>query len=155
MGQPRYQEVSAADIPVVQKEGVTVRLVAGEYGGIHGPVTEIAASPVYMDVTLNPGAAISLPVQMGHAAIAYLFEGEALFGSNGEGQPVQSVHMLVFDDGDLVEVQAGPDSQARFMLMAGAPFNEPIVPYGPFVMNTQEEIQQTLMDLRNGTFVQN
>jgi hypothetical protein len=129
--------------------------VAGEYEGIRGPVTEIEASPVYMDVTLEPGVKINLPVQMGHSVIAYIFEGEALFGSNGEEQLVSSVHMVVFDDGDLVRVQAGPEVQARFMLMAGAPFGEPIVPYGPFVMNTQEEIQQALIDLRNGTFVQN
>ena len=63
--------------------------------------------------------------------------------------------MIVFEDGDLVSVQAGAGSHARFMLMAGAPFNEPIFPYGPFVMNTQEEIMQALADLRNGTFVQN
>jgi quercetin 2,3-dioxygenase len=155
MGQPRYQEVSAADIPAIEKNGAKIRLVAGEHAGIQGPVTEIEASPVYMDVTLNPGAAVSLPVQMGHTAIAYLFEGEALFGAEDEGELVQSVRMLVFDDGDLVEVQAGPGAPARFMLMVGAPFGEPIVPYGPFVMNTEQEIQQTLMDLRNGTFVQN
>ena len=155
MGQPRYQEVSAADIPAVLKEGTRIRLVAGEYESTLGPVSEIAASPVYMDVTLEAGAAISLPVQLGHSAIAYLFEGDALFGANGEEQPVQSVHMVVFEDGDHVRVQAGPDSPARFMLMAGAPFGEPIVPYGPFVMNTQQEIQQALIDLRNGTFVQN
>ncbi len=155
MGQPRYQEVSAADIPAVQKEGARIRLVAGEYESTLGPVSEIAASPVYMDVTLEAGASISLPVQQGHSAIAYLFEGEALFGANGEEQPVQSVHMVVFEDGDHVHVQASPEAQARFMLMAGAPFGEPIVPYGPFVMNTQQEIQQALIDLRNGTFVQN
>jgi redox-sensitive bicupin YhaK (pirin superfamily) len=63
--------------------------------------------------------------------------------------------MLVFEDGDHIRVQAGAGSQTRFMLMAGAPFKEPIFPYGPFVMNTQEEIQQALTDLRNGTFVQN
>jgi quercetin 2,3-dioxygenase len=155
MSQPRYQEVIAADIPAIRKDGARIRLVAGEYEGVQGPVTEIAASPVYMDVTLEPSAAVSLPVQLGHSTIAYLFEGEGTFGPEGEGELVQSVHMIVFEDGDLVEVRAGPEAPARFMLMAGAPFNEPIVPYGPFVMNTQEEIQQALIDLRNGTFVQN
>lgn len=61
--------------------------------------------------------------------------------------------MLVFDDGDHLNVQTGAESSVRFMLMAGAPINEPIVPYGPFVMNTQEEIQQAFEDLRKGTFV--
>jgi hypothetical protein len=63
--------------------------------------------------------------------------------------------MLEFEDGDHVRVQTGAVSNVRFMLMAGAPFGEPIFPYGPFVMNTQDEIQQALADLRNGTFVQN
>jgi len=62
--------------------------------------------------------------------------------------------MAVFEDGDHVRARAAVDSPVRFMLMAGAPFNEPIFPYGPFVMNTPEEIQQALRDLRNGTFVQ-
>jgi hypothetical protein len=154
MSQPRYQEVSVADIPIIEQDGARIRMVAGEYAGVHGPVSEIAANPIYMDVTLQPGAEVSLPVQMGHSAIAYLFEGECLFGANGEDQPVNSVHMLVFEDGDHVHAHAAADSTVRFMLMAGAPFNEPIAPYGPFVMNTQEEIQQALIDLRNGTFVQ-
>jgi redox-sensitive bicupin YhaK (pirin superfamily) len=157
MGPPRYQEVSAETIPAVENRGEKVRLVAGEYGGIKGPVTEIAASPLYMDVTLEPGASLCLPVAEGHTTVAYVFEGEGLFGSDdaGQGEFVQAVRMVVFDDGDQVRVQAGPGSPVRFMLMAGAPFKEPIVPYGPFVMNTTEEIQQALMDLRNGTFVQN
>lgn len=157
MSQPRYQEVTAATIPYAEKEGAKVRVVAGEYEGVRGPVTEIAASPVYVDATLEPGAGIELPVPAGHTAVAYLFEGEGLFGVDeaGQGEFISALHMIVFGDGDHLRVQAGPASAARFMLMAGAPFGEPIVPYGPFVMNTAEEIQQALVDLRNGTFVQN
>ncbi len=157
MGQPRYQEVNAAAIPTVEQAGVKVRLVAGEYQHTHGSVTEIAARPLYMDVTLAPGVEFCQPVPLGHTAIAYLFEGAAWFGLDdaGAGERVQAVHMLEFGDGDHLRVRAADDSHARFMLMAGAPFKEPIVPYGPFVMNTQEEIRQALADLRNGTFVQN
>jgi redox-sensitive bicupin YhaK (pirin superfamily) len=72
---------------------------------------------------------------------------------HGQGEPVQSVRMLVFGDGDAIRVQAGETSPVRFMLMTGAPFKEPIYPYGPFVMNTREEIEQALSDLRSGTFV--
>jgi quercetin 2,3-dioxygenase len=141
---------------VVEVNGVSVRMVAGEYAGCQGPVTQIAAQPVYMEVTLQPGAELCLPVPAGHTAVAYLFEGSAWFGLDaaGQGEPVDSVHMVVFDDGDHLRVQAGENESARFMLMAGAPFKEPIFPYGPFVMNTQAEIQQALLDLRNGTFVQ-
>jgi len=157
MSRPRYQEVIADSIPQIEKDGVKVRVVAGEYQGVRGPVTDIAAQPLYMDVTLEAGAQFELPIPAGHSAVAYLFEGEGLFGMNeaGQGEFVQSVRMVVFEDGESLSVQAGPAGQARFMLMAGAPFKEPIFPYGPFVMNTQEEIQQALLDLRNGTFVQN
>jgi len=157
MSRPRYQEVIAASIPTVEKDGVKVRVVAGEYGGVQGPVTEIAAKPLYMDVTLDPGTVFTLPVPEGHTAVAYLFEGTCFFGGDGQGQGefVEGVSMVVFGDGDRVEVQGGTDSAARFMLIAGAPFKEAIVPYGPFVMNTQEEIMQALADLRNGTFVEN
>ncbi len=156
MSQPRYQEVSAVQIPCVDKHSAKVRVVAGEYEGIQGPVTEISARPAYLEVTLEPGTQITLPVSEGHTVIAYLFEGEGLFGLDGDGKGefIQAVRMVVFADGDHVRVQAGANSPARFMLMTGAPFKEPIFPYGPFVMNTQEEIQQALLDLRNGTFVQ-
>jgi redox-sensitive bicupin YhaK (pirin superfamily) len=149
MGQPRYQEVNSSTIPVVQREGVTIRLVAGEVDGIRGPVTDIAASPVYMDVKLAPGSNFKYPIRRGHTTLAYVFQGGGEFG----GQAVESVRMAVFhDDGEAIEVRSKLGIQ--FMLIAGAPFREPIVPYGPFVMNTVEEIQQAISDLRNGTFVQ-
>jgi hypothetical protein len=109
-----------------------------------------------MDVTINPGAKFDLEVPEGHTSVAYVFEGEGLFGG-GEDEPgefVPAIHQLVFTDGNQLCVQTGAASPVRFMLMAGAPFKEPIFPYGPFVMNTQAEIQQALADLRNGTFVQ-
>ncbi len=155
MSQPRYQEVNSDTIPVVEKENVRVRVVAGEYEGIRGPVKEISANPLYVDVALAPGAEICLPVRVGHTALAYVFEGEGIFGldDHNRGENVQAVRMVAFEDGDRVQVRASADSPVRFMLMTGAPFKEPIFPYGPFVMNTQEEIRQALEDLRNGTFV--
>jgi redox-sensitive bicupin YhaK (pirin superfamily) len=157
MSQPRYQEVNSDSIPTAEKNGIKVRVVAGEYEGVQGPVTQIAARPLYMDVTLEPTEEIRLPVPTGHTVIAYVFEGEGLFGLDDEGQGefINAVHMVVFGEGDEFRAQTGAGSSVRFMLMSGAPFKEPIFPYGPFVMNTQEEIQQALIDLRNGTFVQN
>jgi redox-sensitive bicupin YhaK (pirin superfamily) len=87
-------------------------------------------------------------IPAGHTALAYLFEGEALFGD----QTVSAVRMLHFADGDHLHVRT-ENTPARFMLMAGMPFREPIAPYGPFVMNTREEIQQALIELRDGTFI--
>lgn len=157
MSQPRYQEVSADSITTWVGDKVKVRIVAGEYAGQKGPVTEIAAKPLYMDVTLEPGGEITLPMPQGHTAVAYLFEGQGEFGldGNGRGERVEAVRLIVFAEGDRLRVRATAESNARFMVMAGAPFGEPIAPYGPFVMNTREEIQQALADLRNGTFVQN
>jgi len=157
MSRPRYQEVAAKTIPTIDKDGARVRVVAGEFAGVRGPVTEIAARPLYMDITLQATAEIDLPVTPGHTAVAYLFEGTGLFGLDdaGRGEEVEAVSMVVFGDGDHVRIQASPASPARFMWMAGRPFDEPIMPYGPFVMNTREEIMQALADLRNGTFVQN
>jgi redox-sensitive bicupin YhaK (pirin superfamily) len=159
MSQPRYQEVSAATIPTVEMDGVKIRVVAGEVAGVKGPVTEIAASPVYMDVQVEAGKEFTYPIPRGHTTMAYVFEGEGLFydGENSQGEAdllVNSVAMIRFEDGDLFRVRTHPESSVRFMLIAGAPFGEPIVPYGPFVMNTVEEIQQALYDLKNGTFVQ-
>ena len=148
MSHPRYQEVGAKTIPVFEKNGCCVRVVAGTLEGIHGPVTQIAADPIYLEVNLERGANFSLPVPKEHTVLAYIFEGEGVFGDT----KVLPVKMAVLGAGNRIEVQAD-DSPVRFMLMAGVSFKEPIVPYVPFVMNTREEIQQALADLRYGTFV--
>jgi redox-sensitive bicupin YhaK (pirin superfamily) len=136
----------------MEVEGAKVRVVAGEYGGMQGPVTEIAARPLYMDVSLEPGAAFHMPVPQEHAVYVYIFEGEAAFERDGDA--IGAVSMVVYGEGESLRVKASPETKARFLMMAGAPIKEPIVPYGPFVMNTQEEIQQAFIDLQNGTFVQ-
>ena len=148
MSEPRYQEVSDLTIPAVEKDGAKIRLVAGTIDGISGPVTKIAAAPLYMDVQLAPDMEWSLPTPEGHTVVAYVFEGEGVFSD----ETVSSVMMIKYEDGDHIHVKT-ENSPVRFMLMAGAPFKEPIVPYGPFVMNTEEEIYQALADLRAGTFV--
>jgi redox-sensitive bicupin YhaK (pirin superfamily) len=133
---------------VFEKNGGSVRVVAGMVGSLRGPVTEITANPVYLDVMLEAGAKFSLPVPKEHTVLAYIFDGQGIFGGTG----VTAVKMAVFGEGNQVEVWAG-NSPLRFILMAGAPIGEPIVLYGPFVMNKREEIQQALADLRDGTFV--
>jgi len=150
MDPPRYQEVAAGGIPEVHLAGVNARIVAGEYFGVSGPVTEIAANPLYMEIYLEPDAMFELDTPPGHTAAAYLFEGKAFFGPQGE--PVEAVSMVVFEQGGSIRIGAPFDRPARFMLFTGAPYGEPIVPYGPFVMNTMEEIRQTMEDLRSGNF---
>ncbi|HEX7541132.1 MAG TPA: pirin family protein [Anaerolineales bacterium] len=148
MSRPRYQGVGTDTIPVFEKNGRRVRVVAGRVGSLRGPITEITANPVYLDVMLEAGAKFSLPVPKEYTILAYIFDGQGIFG----GTEVTAVKMAVFGEGNQVEVLAG-NSPLRFMLIAGAPIGEPIVPYGPFVMNTREEIQQALADLEDGTFV--
>jgi redox-sensitive bicupin YhaK (pirin superfamily) len=150
MTRPRYQEVLAARIPVIEHEGgAQIRLVAGQVGETRGPVTEIAADPSYLDVTVASGAAFDYPITSGHTAFAYIFEGRGSFA----GKEIAAAHLAVFGDGDRVQVVAGPDG-VRFLLASGLPLGEPIARYGPFVMNTRQEIEQALRDLQNGTFVQ-
>ncbi|HLO15528.1 MAG TPA: pirin-like C-terminal cupin domain-containing protein, partial [Anaerolineales bacterium] len=108
----------------------------------------IAASPLYLDLQLAPDMEWTQPIPSGHAALAYVFSGEGVFS----GETVEAVKLLKFTDGDHIHIKT-ENNPVRFMLIAGAPFKEPIVPYGPFVMNTLEEIQQTLQELRNGTFI--
>ncbi len=148
MSPPRYQEIKAEQIPTLEKSGARIRLLAGTLDGAQGPVTDVAASPLYMDVQLFAGGRFVLPVPQGHTVLAYLFEGAAEFSNDY----LESVRMIAFHD-DGGGVQAYSETGARFLLMTGAPFKEPVVPYGPFVMNTMEEIQQTLRELREGTFI--
>jgi redox-sensitive bicupin YhaK (pirin superfamily) len=155
MTRPRYQEITSAQIPVTEREdGVKIRVIAGTADGVRGPVTEIVADPTYLDITIPQHGSFTQGVERGHAAFAYIFEGEAIFGiaEHNEGRTIRHPKLVVFNDGDYVQAQA-TDQPVRFLLVSGKPLNEPIARYGPFVMNTAEEIQQALVDLRNGTFV--
>jgi redox-sensitive bicupin YhaK (pirin superfamily) len=150
MTRPRYQGISSTEIPQVALDGgVTVRVITGEIQGAGGPVTGIAADPTYLDVMVPPGSSFTRQVARGHTAFAYLFEGEASFD---EDQTIAHTRLAVFGDGDHVRVVTG-ESAVRFLLVSGKPLNEPIARYGPFVMNTRQEIEQALSDLRRGTFV--
>lgn len=155
MTQPRYQGVPSRLISEVAKEdGVRIRVIAGMVEGVAGAVTDIAADPTYLDVLVPRGASVSLPCQEGHTAFAYVHQGEGLFEVDGREDRVAipSPHLLVLGDGDRVEARSSGE-QLRFLLVSGKPMHEPIARYGPFVMNTREEIEQALQDLRNGTFV--
>ncbi|MEJ2759439.1 MAG: pirin family protein [Anaerolineales bacterium] len=154
MSPPRYQEFTAGEIVEVQQPSLKTRLVAGNFADQTGLTTDIAAQPLYMDVTLEPDSEFHHDIPSEHTTIAYVFEGEGLFGvdDSGSGEFVPAVRMVVLGDGDSLRVQTGANKHVRFMLIAGKPFHEPIVPYGPFVMNTEAEIRQVFEDIRNGTF---
>jgi len=155
MCRPRYQNIDSDQIPeVTRKNGVKIRVISGEVDGVGGAVAEIYADPIYFDVTVPKDGSFSHAIQPDFNVFAYVFEGMGLFGPPGEAEEkaVGNPHLVVFSAGDSVHVRTTNQS-VRFLLLAGKPLNEPIARYGPFVMNTKEEIKQALADLRNGTFV--
>jgi redox-sensitive bicupin YhaK (pirin superfamily) len=156
MTRPRYQEIPSGRIPKIRREdGTKIRVIAGTVDNVSGPVTEIAAQPTYLDVSLPAHASFSHTIARGHTAFAYVFEGEGVFGltNEEEGETCTHPRLVVFDDGDSVRVVT-TNQPVRFLLVSGQPLYEPIARYGPFVMNTREEIEQALRDLQNGTFVE-
>ena len=153
MSAPRYQNIHAKEIPIVERDrGASIRVIAGSVDGMTGPITGIVAEPTYLDVTLAGDGSLVLSIPRGHSAFAYLFDGEARFDA-AEATLVTAPKLIVWSDGESIEVLT-EKKLARFLLVSGKPLNEPIARYGPFVMNTQQEIQQTLRELQQGTFAQ-
>lgn len=155
MSNPRYQEVNSENIPTVERDnGVRIRVIAGTVDDLQGSVTEIAADPTYLDAFVPANTKFNHPIPEGHTAFAYVYSGDATFGvtDDDEGEQVSAPHLVVFGDGDAVQIRTSVDD-VRFLLISGKPLNEPIARYGPFVMNTEAEIEQALSDLRRGTFV--
>ena len=114
-----------------------------------GPVTEIAADPIYLDVSVPAHAQLRVPR---HALATRRWHTSSRARARWAASVVRGPKLLLFGDGDAVEVRTG-EQAVRFLLMSGQPANEPIFRYGPFVMNTREEILQALRDLQEGTFV--
>lgn len=158
MTEPRYRGVESSEIPKIEHEdGGVIKVIAGEYEGVEGAVTDIYADPTYLDVYIPKKSALEIPVKQGQAVLAYVFEGEGVFGNfetnlPQKGTRVPATEMVIFDDGDLVKVCADKEP-VRFLLISGKPLNEPVARYGPFVMNTHEEIEEAIHDLQNDTFV--
>lgn len=149
MTAPRYQDIAPEAIPEVAPAAcVSVRVVAGRYGDTEGPVNGIVTQPLYLDIALAPGTAIEVPVPSGHNAFAYVFEGP---GVALGAEPLGRGELAVLSDGDTVSLAAG-EADARVLLVAGKPLREPVARYGPFVMNTRQEIIQAVEDFNAGRF---
>ena len=153
-----YRDIPASEIPkVTLAPGGEVKVIAGtlELDGrsTHGPVNgggaKLSTDPLYLDVRLPAGAKLNLPITAGHSAFLYIYEGGANIGTAGEAKPLPHRAAGVLSDGDSLEVQAGARG-VQFLLLAARPLNEPVVQYGPFVMNTREEIEQAVADYRDG-----
>jgi len=156
MKDPSYRDIQAGDIPVVDFPGGTARVIAGtldsEGKQTAGAVTEISTQPLYFDVRLEKGATFTHAIPAGHNAFVYVYEGAlAADTDNGTGFSSLAQNSLgILSAGDSITVFA-KDGPARFLLLAGKPLNEPVVQYGPFVMNSREEIDQAIRDYQAGT----
>jgi redox-sensitive bicupin YhaK (pirin superfamily) len=127
-----------------------VQVIAGSSHGVDGAVQREGTEPLYLDIDLPEGASFEQPLPAGHNAFIYVFRGEVVV----EGKAVSQARMAILDNAagaDGVRIKAGPAS--RLLLIAGRPLNEPIAQYGPFVMNTQEQLFQAVEDFRAGRFV--
>ncbi len=152
MMDPRYRDIKAADVPVIEAAGgVRIRVICGEVNGTRGPVKDVVIEPEYLDVSLPARSSYEHPAVAGHTVFAYVFEGEARFGSR-EGTRVANRHLAIFDDGDSLVMSAG-DAPARLLLISGKPLREPVAWRGPIVMNTREELRLAFEEYQNGTFI--
>jgi len=152
MTDPRYQEFAPDHLPQVRPaEGVLVKLIAGEVDGVRGPIEQPATDPVYLDITLAADATWEHGLPQGHNAFAYVFEGAATVGEGDDARPLESQEMAVLGGGDVFKVTGGHGG-ARLILVAGKPLLEPVARYGPFVMNTKQEVMQAFVDFQEGRF---
>ena len=170
MTDPRYQDIPSTAIPeVTEDDGTKARIISGEFWGKRGPVEGVAADPNYVDISVPPGKRKRLKVETTRNAFAYVFAGSGTFrdasapravltekvGEAAEAEPVYDVqnHSLVlFDRGDEIMVQAGPEG-IRFLLVSGKPIEEPVAWYGPIVMNTQDQLRHAMTELQDGSFI--
>ncbi|SLN55808.1 Quercetin 2,3-dioxygenase [Pseudoruegeria aquimaris] len=170
MTAPRYQDVQGKDIPeIIDDDGTRVKVIVGEFWGKRGPVDGIAADPQYLDVYVPAGLRKTFRIDTYRHAFAYIFDGSGRFADasaprgvllekevRGEELNIRDLSgnrtLVQFSSGEEVTVQAGPEG-IRFLLISGAPLQEPVAWHGPIVMNTREELMQAFAELRNGTFI--
>jgi len=148
MSDPDYQDHGADHIPVVRQEGAVVKVIAGTHNGARGPVNDPHTDVHYFDVEAEPGAVFTANPGGEHSGFVLVFEGEATLGD----LRVDTHNMAVLDFETPLTVHAG-DNGCRFLFISGRPLHEPVVQYGPFVMNTRQEIEQAMADYRDNRLV--
>lgn len=169
MMEPRYQGITAAEIPeVADANGNRIKVICGEAEGTRGPVQDIITDPAYLDIAVPPGGAFVRAVPRGHTVFAYVIDGKGIFCRERDPYAYQAVgtnyfdmsrepllgnrHLVLFGDGDSVTV-SGEQEGVRFLLVSGRPIGEPVAWYGPIVMNTQEELRTAFDELQRGAFI--
>ncbi|TXT25973.1 MAG: pirin, partial [Rhodocyclaceae bacterium] len=170
MMDPRYREVTAAQIPAVKTaEGATVRIICGQVNEVQGPVREIVTDPEYLDVSLPAGKTFTHAVKPGYTAFAYVAEGEARFDPGQNPFDREAIGENYFDmqpscvckEGDIALYEPAGDTvlvttdkrPVRFLLVSGKPLKEPVAWYGPIVMNTKEELKTAFQEFEAGSFI--
>jgi len=152
MTEPHYSDIPAEQIPVRELEnGVRIKIIAGKLGEEQGAVARAVTEPLYLDIQLPPGERYTAAIPAGHNAFAYVYAGVADIG--GREQTVKAGQMAVLSNSQPADgVVLASEQGGRLILVAGKPLNEPIAQWGPFVMNTREEIEQAFDDYRSGRF---
>lgn len=156
MCEPRYRDLRASEIPVANVDNgrVTVKVISGQSHGVDS-VRDLAYTPVWLlDITIRPGGRISQPLPQGWNGFAYTLAGTTVFGSNDSTRMVKEFHNVVFEQpGDYVEasVPDNAEAESRFILVAGQPLDQKVVQYGPFVLTSQEEVYQAMMDYQTAS----
>ena len=155
MTRPKYRDLRSDLLPETETdEGAKIRVIAGDAmgGRLTGPVEGLTVSPKFVDVSLPEGGSFRDEVPAGHTAFAYVDHGEVLFGPQKRAVSEVLPRALLAELG-LAKILLGSSGGGRFLLAAARPLNEPIARYGPFVMNTRSEIEQTLRELQTGRFI--
>ena len=145
---PRYQDIDPADVPETTTDtGATLRVLAGTANGVTGPINGVSVDPLYIDVKLDAGGTFTQAVETGHTCFVYAFEGAVKV----QGTNIDTNQLGLLTDG--TEVTLSSEQGGRVIVVAGKPIGEPIARYGPFVMNTKEEISQAINDFQSGNFL--
>lgn len=149
MSRPAYQELTPPLIPEYRADGILVRVLSGQFGDVQGPIQDPHTDLTYFDIQLTPGKTFTSPLDRGYQAFIYVIEGTvAVFDED-----LPAHQFAVLGDGDQIQLSAGATG-THLILVAGRPLGEPIAQYGPFVMNTTDEIHQAMEDYRAGRLVQ-
>lgn len=170
---PRYQDIAPERLPVLQvgADGAVlatapgaatlaldapdavaaVKVIAGAFAGVEGPVQAVATQPVFLDLLLRPGARLAVPLPAEHSAFVHVFDGALVLPASGGEARVETGQLAVLSEGGHLPLRAGPEG-ARLILVAGRPIREPVAWHGPFVMNTAEEIREAIADFQAGRF---
>ncbi len=149
MTEPAYHDINTEDMPRVEKNGVTVRVVAGNYGDSTGAKGNFV-QPLILDISLIPGAKFSIPIPDSHTLFTYVLEGDGFFGNDDSMIPRRTA--VIFGNGGTFQVKAGTQD-LRFMLFSGIPLDEPVAWAGPIVMNTRQELEKAFSELDEGIFI--